>query len=254
METKVCNRCKIEKILNEYRKDIRCRDGVKNPCKSCAKAYNNSPKMKIYRSEWYQDFLLKNPKKIKIRIKKEIDIDKQMGNKKISQKRYSDKNKEKIAKRMKEYHTKNANKYREYQREFVKKNKEKRNKKIREYKKNRRKTDPLYKLANDLRVRIGGCLKKSNHKKTSKTHEILGVSFDTVKLHLEHRFKKGMNWSNHGKGGNKWHIDHKIPLSSAKTEKELFLLFHYTNLQPLWENENIKKSNKITPTQMILTI
>ena len=50
-----------------------------------------------------------------------------------------------------------------------------------------------------------------------------------------------MNWDNHGE----WHIDHKIPLSSAKTEKELIGLCHYTNLQPLWALDNLKKGNKI---------
>jgi len=35
------------------------------------------------------------------------------------------------------------------------------------------------------------------------------------------------------------------PLSSAKTEEELYKLCHYTNLHPLWVEENLKKSNKI---------
>jgi len=50
-----------------------------------------------------------------------------------------------------------------------------------------------------------------------------------------------MNLDNQGK----WHIDHIIPLSSAKTEGEFYELCHYTNLQPLWAENNIKKSNKI---------
>jgi hypothetical protein len=50
-----------------------------------------------------------------------------------------------------------------------------------------------------------------------------------------------MNWDNHGE----WHIDHKIPLSTAKNEEELYKLNHYTNLQPLWSTDNLKKSNKI---------
>ena len=50
-----------------------------------------------------------------------------------------------------------------------------------------------------------------------------------------------MNWSNQGK----WHIDHIIPLDSAKTQEEIIKLFNYKNLQPLWAKDNIKKSNKM---------
>ena len=50
-----------------------------------------------------------------------------------------------------------------------------------------------------------------------------------------------MSWENQGE----WHIDHKIPLSSAKTEEELYKLCHFTNLQPMWAIENIKKGSKI---------
>ena len=49
-----------------------------------------------------------------------------------------------------------------------------------------------------------------------------------------------MNWKNHGE----WHIDHIKPLSSAKSEEEMNKLFHYSNLQPLWASENLKKRDK----------
>jgi hypothetical protein len=52
-----------------------------------------------------------------------------------------------------------------------------------------------------------------------------------------------MNWENYGQFG--WHVDHIIPLSSAKTEEEIYKLSHYTNLQPLWAQDNLKKGNKI---------
>ena len=58
--------------------------------------------------------------------------------------------------------------------------------------------------------------------------------------HLEKQFAIGMSWENR----SEWHIDHIIPLSSAKTEDEVYKLCHYTNLQPLWAEDNLKKSNK----------
>ena len=78
----------------------------------------------------------------------------------------------------------------------------------------------------------------------NKTFEIVGCTPQELKDHLEKHFKEGMTWENYGLYG--WHIDHIIPLASAETEEELLKLFHYTNLQPLWAEENLLKSNKIT--------
>jgi len=58
---------------------------------------------------------------------------------------------------------------------------------------------------------------------------------------LEKKFVGGMSWENYGK----WHIDHIIPLSSANNEDEIYKLCYYTNLQPLWSEENLKKGKKI---------
>lgn len=74
-----------------------------------------------------------------------------------------------------------------------------------------------------------------------KSHEqILGASFQAVRQFLESKFQSGMSWENHGQ----WHIDHIIPLSSAKSQEEFIKLNHYTNLQPLWAKDNLSKGAK----------
>ena len=50
-----------------------------------------------------------------------------------------------------------------------------------------------------------------------------------------------MSWENYGE----WHVDHKIPLASAKTKEEVEKLFHHSNLQPLWAKDNLEKGAKI---------
>jgi hypothetical protein len=85
-------------------------------------------------------------------------------------------------------------------------------------------------------------LKKTNATKKNKTFEIVGCSPQQLKEHLEKQFVTGMTWENR----QSWHIDHITPLSSAKSVEEFYKLCHFTNLQPLWAEDNLRKSNKIT--------
>lgn len=110
-----------------------------------------------------------------------------------------------------------------------------------EQRKERREVDPIFNLTNRMRSRIWKYLNILNITKTNKTFEIVGCTPEFLKEHLESQFKIGMSWENR----SEWHIDHIIPLSSAKTEEELYSLCHYTNLQPLWAEDNLKKSNNI---------
>jgi hypothetical protein len=84
-------------------------------------------------------------------------------------------------------------------------------------------------------------LKSKNITKNNKTFEIIGCTPQKLKQHLENKFTEGMKW---GLIGQYIHIDHIIPLCSAKTEEEIFKLCHYTNLQPMWAIDNIKKGGK----------
>jgi hypothetical protein len=86
-----------------------------------------------------------------------------------------------------------------------------------------------------------------NHKglKQSSSIALLGADIATVRKHLESLFMPGMTWENHGLVG--WQIDHKLPCDSFDLTKseEQKKCFNYTNLQPLWYDENIRKSTKI---------
>lgn len=103
--------------------------------------------------------------------------------------------------------------------------------------------DPIFKLANSLRSRTYYAIKNSKFDKKLKLKEYIGCSIEFLKIHLESKFKPGMSWENHSIKG--WHIDHVIPLASAINEKELYSLCHYTNLQPLWAIDNLKKGCKV---------
>jgi hypothetical protein len=105
----------------------------------------------------------------------------------------------------------------------------------------RKKKDIQFKLTCLLRSRLYIAIKNSQ-KVGSSIHD-LGCSVDFLKSHLESLFQEGMSWENWSMCG--WHIDHIIPLSSFNLEnrEELLKACHYTNLQPLWAKDNLRKSN-----------
>lgn len=222
METKVCSKCGEEKNISEFYKRKDNKDGYRNDCKKCL-----NQKCEIYREN--------NPEKLK-KYKQE----------------YFKKNKEKLLEKKRKYRKKNPDKYKEETRRYylktrqiqkVKKKKwiSENREKYNSYWTNRKKNDEVFKLVMGMRSRIWKYLTLLNITKKNRTFEIVGCTPQQLKEHLESQFTGGMTWENR----SEWHIDHIIPLSSAKTEEELYKLCHYTNLQPLWAEENLKKSNKI---------
>lgn len=83
----------------------------------------------------------------------------------------------------------------------------------------------------------------------SKSLELLGCSIEECRKYLESKFLPGMTWKNSGNGKNKWNIDHIIPCSAFDLSyyEQQKLCFHYTNLQPLWCEDNQKKGDKLIP-------
>jgi hypothetical protein len=222
MEKKICSKCKEEKELCDFGVCNSNKDGLKSTCKVCRKIEgkiyreNNAGKREETIKNWYN----KNPE---------------------YNRNYYINNTELINKQNKKWYENNKEKHRENDRIRKEKNIES----VREYHNNlikhQRKADPLKKLIFNVRSRVYNILKNKIITKSNKTFDIVGCSPEFLKEHLEKQFTKGMSWDNQGK----WHIDHKIPLSSAKTEEEIYKLCHYSNLQPLWAEDNLKKGCKI---------
>lgn len=113
---------------------------------------------------------------------------------------------------------------------------------ITEWYRNKRKTDIHYRILGNIRTRILIAIKTNG--KGAKTIELLGCTIEQFKQHIEQQFKEGMSWDNYGRKG--WHMDHIKPcslfdLSIFEQQKQCF---HYTNIQPLWWDENLIKSAK----------
>jgi len=208
----ICSKCNIEKENNEFY-------SKRTECIICSKEYRkmyyskNSEKQKLRSKlqhknnhEYYQNY-------------KNLNRDKVNGYAKV----WRDNNPEKSIKSTMTWRNNNREKYNNYQNLI-------------------RSSDNLIKLSNSVRNRINNFLKVKNLKKNNKTFDILGCSHEFLKEYIEKKFTDGMCWDRMGK---EIHIDHIIPLSFAKSEDEIYKLCHYTNLQPLWAEDNLKKSNKI---------
>lgn len=159
------------------------------------------------------------------------------------QKSYYLKNKDKILKRHKKHHSTEEykKKKKEYDKIYWKINREKLIAlKIKKHK-IKRKTDPIFKLTDNLRRRINNALHNIGVKKSKKSLELLGVpDIEFLWKHLESKFKPGMTRENYGK----WHVDHIVPCIKFDLSKikEQLKCFNYKNLQPLWAFENLSKS------------
>ena len=107
--------------------------------------------------------------------------------------------------------------------------------------------DPLFRCKKSIMNLIRTSFKRKGLKKSNKTNQILGCTYEEFKVYLESKFLDWMNWDNHGKYNGEmnygWDIDHIIPISTAKTEDDVIILNHYTNLQLLCSkiNRDIKR-------------
>lgn len=110
-------------------------------------------------------------------------------------------------------------------------------------------TDPAFKVLRNLRRRLSHVL--FGYSKAAPTMDMLGCSRADLVLHLESQFLEGMTWSNYGIGG--WHIDHIVPccLFDLSCNEEQRRCFHFTNLRPLWEKDNVSRKLNVRSREQI---
>jgi len=246
---KICTKCNEEKELSEFGKCSARPDGFMSICKECRKVIYKHISDKYTKSDKCK---AKDKNRDKIKQKKTQERGRERNREKIRErdnKRYAVEklsNPEKRESYNKEYHIKNRvnniNRANEYFKNNTEKVKNYRNKRYRDKYKN----DILFKLKANSRGRLKHFLKSINKKINTSSLELIGCTPEELKIHIEKQFTVGMSWDNYGTYGDyTWNIDHRIPLSSAKTEDDIYTLSHYTNLQPMWSKENLKKGNKI---------
>lgn len=248
--SKKCACCFEVKTSDLFSKDNKRKDGINVYCKSCAaikkKAYRDKNKDIINQKS--RQYYIDNREKC-IESKKKWSSEN-----KDYYKKYNSENKERINElynkrkhryvdNIKSYYLKNKEKISEYHKKYRLDNKEKINKRIRSYRKNRLVIDSVYFTKIKVTRLVRESFKRRKSLKNTNTEEILGCSYDYFKSYMEKMFSEGMSWSNYGYDG--WHIDHIIPLSTAKTKSDVIKLNHHTNLQPLWKEDNFKKGCSI---------
>ena len=208
--TKECRVCGTVKPISEFHKSC-------SRCKPCIRQYNrerlaNDPELRERRNRRARERYANDPEY-----------------------------RERINRQQREWVAENRERHKQRHREWIAENREEINRHLRE----RHANDPQYKLGQTLRGRIRDAIKNQRTAKATSSLELLGVDDISIVIeHLEQQFQPGMTWENHGPRG--WHIDHIRPCASfdLTDPEQQRACFHYTNLQPLWAEENLSKGDR----------
>jgi hypothetical protein len=217
---KTCTKCGIEKPLTEFYKQKGGVFGVHSQCKCCIKAI---------RKKHYSE----NSDDIKITVAKYKELHEDYYSE------YRELHKEEHRQFDKIYRATHVQEMIDYRKDYNSRVTTKLKNALR--KRKRVQTDTLFKLSCNMRTSVGNAMFRGGYAKTSHTHEILGCTYEEFMVYIENQFADGMSWDNYPE----WEYDHIYPISLAIDEEHLIALNHYTNFQPLWREDNRRKSNKL---------
>jgi hypothetical protein len=223
--------------VSNFGKSSQTWDSLRPQCKDCLKELNkqNKEQRTEYNKKYWQE--TKEEQTEKNRQWRENNKDRQKEN----MKKWLEANVERKKEMDKKYRKEHYEEHREYMKKWKREN----------Y--NKMKEDPdqqkftEYRIKTNIGRRIREMLGQTKNGNTTVSY--CGCSLEKLRIHLETQWSDGMSWSNYGVGSNEhpaWHIDHRIPISSFDMGNPVHVLacFHYKNLQPLWWDENIRKSGK----------
>ena len=244
---KYCKKCGSTKSTEDFNKSSRTQDKLQTQCRICQLEANrkwkeeNQEHALQYRKDYYesnkkaaldygkeyykhnQDSRLEYAKNYR-KNNPEYFKDYYQANRDGIIKEYTQSDKKKIAD--KAYYQNNKKEMFEYQKK---------------YQKERRTADPAFKLIQNLRSRHSKILKG-----ITSTTRGLGCDSTFFKNYISAQWTEGMSWSNYGNKEGQWSIDHIMPLTLYYTQPEILRqLIYYTNMQPMWHVDNVKKGKKV---------
>lgn len=133
-----------------------------------------------------------------------------------------------------------------YKAEWARRNRKKLNQRFCVYLRVRSSRDPAFAMRLRLRARFVAAIRRhldgTLRSRTAAAYRLLGCELSELVRHLESKFLPGMSWENR----SQWHVDHIKPLCTfdlTKPEQQA-VAFHYTNLQPLWAIDNLRKGGR----------
>lgn len=263
MKVKECTACFKNKPINEYYRDSKNKDGLFKRCKLCVENRIKAPKKSIVQNgkkpcSWckkvkpVEEFYPSKKETCGYRsecIQCKLEYGKKYENKSEYRQRYRDRTKDYTKKYNNEYYQDNKEHLKKHGLEYNIANRG-----VRKAAEKIRNENPIYRL----RLRTNTVIKTAvyikirgnGHTYKKEAEELLGCTLEFFVDYLKSQFIDWMSFENSGgnnigKYKNNWQIDHIIPLSFAKNEKEVILLNHWTNFQPLCAKRNNEKGAKI---------
>src|SRR5258708_148052 len=251
----LCKYCNNFKLETDFTPTQLKRKSTK--CKECKKEYNKQYNAEhkeeikqhyIENKDEIKQYYIENKEKIKEK-NKQYNIENKEEKKEYN-KQYAINNKEELKKYKKQFYTENKDKIKENRKQYYTENKEEIKQYSKQYQKNRSKTDPVFKLRNNVSVSIRMALRRNSSSKNDQSIlNYLTYTIEELKNYLESLFESWMNWENHGQYNAKtwdendqstwvWNLDHITPQTHLP-----YTSMEDDNFKICWALDNLRPYN-----------